>query len=43
MNTVKFFQNLRAGRNQTVIVYGTSLTAGGARAIALLEQARGAK
>ena len=37
MNTVKFFQNLRAGRNQTVIVYGTSLTAGGAWAIALLE------
>jgi lysophospholipase L1-like esterase len=32
-----FFQNLRAGRNQTVIVYGTSLTAGGAWAIALRE------
>ena len=34
---VKVFSNLRAGQKQTVVVYGTSLTAGGAWAVAMKE------
>lgn len=33
----RFFQNLNAGKKQTVVIYGTSLSAGGAWAIATKE------